>query len=105
LSIVVIYTIKQTEEFSKEFNKLPGDIRKRFETQLRKVAINPYFVGKQINYTWFRELKNNIYRIYYHIYAEKIVVFLVGISDKKNQQHAINFIKHNLKNFRKLVDK
>ena len=66
-----MYRIIQTEEFEKEFNKLPALIQKKFKKQIEKVAENPYAVGKKLRvYDWLRELKTDKYRLYYLIYGD-----------------------------------
>ncbi|MBS3124485.1 hypothetical protein J4437_07715 [Candidatus Woesearchaeota archaeon] len=50
-----------------------------------------------MGYKWFRELKNDKFRVYYLIYDLQIIVLFVGVSDKKTQQSVINIIKSNLK--------
>lgn len=99
------YQLKKTDEFGIEFNKLPSDIRERFENQFRKVEENPYGLGKPLGYTWFRELKNEGHRVYYLIYEDKIIVLFVGVSGKSDQQPSINQIKSNLPIFKEFVEK
>ncbi|MBU1199528.1 MAG: type II toxin-antitoxin system RelE/ParE family toxin [Nanoarchaeota archaeon] len=97
------YLIKETKEFKRNFNKLPADIKKRFEIQFRRILENPFSTGKPLGYKWFRELKNNIYRAYYLVYEQEVIVLLVTISDKKTQRYVINFIKKNRKLFESFV--
>lgn len=94
------YRIKETNEFSKKFNKLPNNIKLRFEKQFKKIKKRPYNLGKPLGYKWLRELKNKKFRIYYVIYESNIIILLVGLSTKKDQQEKINIIKK-FKNFRK----
>ena len=96
---MVNYKLKETKEFSKEFRKLPTEIKKRFKEQFKKVEIDPFSIGKPLGYEWFRELKNKGFRVYYLIYEDEIIVLFVGVSDKKSQQNVINIIKHNVKVF------
>tara|TARA_Y100000034_G_C6814125_1_gene366101 strand:+ start:218 stop:532 length:315 start_codon:yes stop_codon:yes gene_type:complete len=97
------YNLKETNEFSKEFKKLPKEIKKRFEEQFKKVEIDPFNIGKSLGYKWFRELKNEGFRVYYLIYKNKIIVLFVGVSDKKSQQRVINIIKNNMKMFQDFI--
>jgi|SRR3989344_2902660 len=97
------YHLKETDEFSKEFKKLPKDIKERFEKQFKKVEINPFNIGKSLGYEWFRELKNEGFRVYYLVYKDEIVVLFVGVSDKKSQQQVINLIKNNIKIFKDIL--
>ena len=100
-----MWELQETSEFEHKFKKLPPDIKKRFETQIWKLQENPYALGKPLGYTWFRELKNDKFRVYYLIYDLSIVVLFVGVSDKKTQQAIINTIKSNLKVFKEFVEK
>jgi len=90
------YQLKQTDEFKKEFEKLPNDIKYRFEKQIKKVEVNPYGIGKSLGYRWFRELKNKIYRVYYLVFDKEILVLFVNVSDKKRQKDTLNLIKQNM---------
>ncbi len=99
------WELKETEEFEKEYNKLPSDICNRFNEQFKKVQENPYALGRTLGFKWFRELKNEGFRVYYLIYDTQVVVLFVGVSDKKTQQAVINIIKYNLKIFKEFVEK
>lgn len=52
---------------------------------------NPY-VGDPIKVHWFREKKHSKFRVYYLIYEETKAVYIVNISEKKDQQRIINTI-------------
>ena len=82
---------EELERFSKEFQ----DWVDKIENQLVE---NPY-VGDPIRVPWFREKKKDKYRIYYLIYDDLKAVYVVGISDKKDQQKVINTIWLLLDNF------
>ncbi len=98
------YKLKKMDKFEKGFNKLPSDIKFRFEKQFRKLEENPYTIGKPLGQRWFRELKNRAYRVYYLIYDEMVIVLLVGVSNKKNQKKVIFFIKNSLRLFKDYVE-
>ena len=99
------FKLKKTDEFLAEFNRLPNDIRSRFEKQFHKVEEDPFSLGKPLGYNWFRELKNEGHRVYYLIYEDKIIVLFVGVSGKKDQQSSIDQIKSNLLFFKEFVEK
>lgn len=101
----IMWELRETNEFSDKFVKLPRNIKERFENQIRKLQKNPYTLGKPLGYPWFRELKNDKFRVYYLIYDRLVVVLFVGVSDKKSQQAAINIIKSNLKMFKEFIEK
>jgi len=99
-----MWELRETIEFEDNFEKLPPDVKERFEKQINKLMNNPYALGKPLGYPWFRELKNEKFRVYYLIYDQLIVVLFVAVSDKKTQHAAINIIKGNLKRFKELVE-
>ena len=51
------------------------------------------YVGNPLNVRWFREKRIEKYRIYYLIYEDLRSVFMVAISEKKDQQKVINTIR------------
>ncbi|MBI2548414.1 type II toxin-antitoxin system RelE/ParE family toxin [Candidatus Woesearchaeota archaeon] len=87
-----MYTIFTTDEFDKRFSKLDKIIQQQIEKEITQLEINPY-VGKPLGYRFFREKKAKKYRIYYLIYEDYVVVFVITLSDKKGQQLAIDHIK------------
>ncbi len=87
------YEIYTTEEFDKDFGKLDESLKKQIAKEIDQLESNPY-VGKSLGYRFFREKKVKNYRIYYLIYEDYIIVFIIAISDKKDQQKVINTIKH-----------
>ena len=98
------WEIIKTAEFGELYEKLPSEIKSRFEKQLRKVKENPYSLGKTLGYPWFRELKNDKFRAYYLIYDKQIAVLFVGVSNKKSQQTTINTIKNNFVAFKFFIE-
>ena len=86
------YRIFTTEEFDRDFEKIDYSIQKQIEVILEKLEVNPY-VGKPLGYEFFREKKIQNYRVYYLIYDSYVAVFVIAISDKKDQQDVINKIK------------
>ena len=95
------YELKETQEFDKQFTKLPNEIRCRFEAQFKQVQMDPYSIGKALSFRWLRELKNEGYRVYYLVYDNEVVVLFVGESDKKNQSTKINAIKSNINQYKR----
>ncbi len=100
-----MWELKETNEFEEKFEELPPDIKERFENQIKKLEENPYAIGKPLGYPWFRELKNDKFRVYYLIYNQLVVVLFVGVSDKKSQQAVINVVKSKLKIFKEFAEK
>ena len=87
-----MFRILTTEEFDKDFDKLDHSLQRMIDNEIRQLESNPY-VGKPLGYPFFREKKVKNYRFYYLIYDEYIVVFIVALSGKKDQQRAIDKIR------------
>ena len=86
------YKIFLTEEFKRDFNKCDKSIKDKIEKEVEKLKENPY-TGKPLGYKFFREKKVENYRFYYLIYENYIVVYVIAISTKKDQQQVIDKIK------------
>jgi mRNA-degrading endonuclease RelE of RelBE toxin-antitoxin system len=86
------YQVFTTDEFDKKYKKLDKQLQRQIAKEIDQLEENP-FVGKQLSYPFFREKKVKNYRIYYLIYEEHVVVFVITISTKKDQQHEIDKIK------------
>ena len=87
-----MYKIFITDEFKRDFNKYDKSIQDQIEKVIEQLKSNPY-AGKQLNYKFFREKKIGNYRIYYLIYDKYVVVSIVALSKKRNQQQIIDKIK------------
>ncbi|GEM_PF-1454089 len=92
LCVVMAWKLVWTFEFEKRLRKLDPFIQRRIEKEIRQVEQNP-FVGKPLSFRFLREKKVLQYRVYYLIYEEFVVVFVVGLSDKKDQPSVIAKIK------------
>ena len=92
LVILIVFKIFTTEEFEKDFEKLDTSIQKMIDNEIAQLETNPY-VGKPLGYSFFREKKLKNYRFYYLIYDEYVVVFVIAISGKKDQQKAIDKVR------------
>ena len=99
-----MYRIYTTEEYERRFNKLDWSIQHQIEKEIEQLEGNPY-VGKPLGYPFFREKKVQNYRVYYLIYEEYVVVFVITISDKKGQQDAIDKIRSLLPFYREEIRK
>lgn len=82
-----------TAEFEKYFSKLDNSLQQQINKEIEQLE-NDASVGKPLGYKFFREKKVRNYRLYYLVYEEYLVIFLITISDKKDQQETINKIKH-----------
>ena len=74
-----------------------------FEKILDQLTENP-FVGKPLSVKWFRKKKFKKYRIYYIIYENIQSVYVVNLSDKKDQQKIINSIMLLLDVYKKEIE-
>src|SRR3989344_550525 len=102
------FKIYRSERFEKELAKFDKKFQERVDKIEDELVENPYS-GKPLGIRWFREKRYENYRIYYLIYDDLESVFMVGISDKKDQQKVINTIKLLLDLFKRelgnLIDK
>ncbi|HZX33876.1 MAG TPA: hypothetical protein VFF09_00695 [archaeon] len=92
-----------TATFEEKLNKSEKSFLGWVEKTLNKLAENP-FVGKPINAKWFREKKYGKSRIYYLIYENLKSVYLVNMSENKDQQAIINSILVLLDVYRKEIE-
>ena len=97
------YKIYHSQRFDKELSKLNKDFLKRIDKIENELVKNP-FSGKPLGVSWLREKRYEKYRIYYLIYDNFKTVFMVAISEKKNQQKIINTIRLLLNFFREEIE-
>tara|TARA_Y100000034_G_C6713417_1_gene315254 strand:+ start:174 stop:503 length:330 start_codon:yes stop_codon:yes gene_type:complete len=97
------YKLYHSSRFDRELSKLTKEFQQRIDKIEDQLINNPY-IGKPLNLKWFREKKLEKYRIYYLIYDNLNAIFMVAISDKKDQQKVINTIRLLLEFFRKELD-
>ncbi|MBI2671265.1 type II toxin-antitoxin system RelE/ParE family toxin [Candidatus Woesearchaeota archaeon] len=88
-----MYKIYTTRKFDEDFEKLDKSLKDQIQKEIDQLEINPY-VGNPLGYKFFREKKVKNYRFYYLIYEEYVVVFVIALSDKKEQQKVINQIRY-----------
>ena len=99
-----MFKVLTTEEFDKDFNKLDKSIKQQIEKEIDQLKKDPY-VGKPLGYKFFREKKVQNYRFNYLIFEEYVLVFIIAISDKKNQQETIDIIKRLIPSYREKIKK
>ena len=98
------FRVFRTDWYERKLKKLekPESIRvEKFEQALKE---DPYS-GKPLGYEWFREKKFDGKRLMFLIYEDYRVIFLITITDKKEQQETIDFIKSNLNMYKELIEK
>jgi len=86
------YKVYQSKVFADKLKNMPKNFKDWIEKIQDQFVSNPY-VGKPLGVDWLREKKYGKYRIYYLIYEDFVAVFMVDISEKKDQQKVINTIK------------
>ena len=99
-----MYKVYHSERFDKELSKFNKAFQIRVDKIENQLVDNPY-TGSPLGVEWFREKRYGKYRIYYIIYDDLEAVFMVAISEKKDQQKVINtvlllldFYKEEIKN-------
>ena len=86
------YKVYHSNTFDKALENLHKNIQNYVGKIENQLVENPY-VGAPLGVKWFREKRFEKYRIYYLIYEDLQSVFIVAISEKKDQQKTINTIK------------
>jgi len=97
------YKVYHSKSFDKELSKFDKNFLDRIDKIEDKLKDNSQY-GTPLGYKWFRESRYENYRIYYIIYEDLKSVFMVAISDKKDQQKVINTIKLFFNIFRKEIE-
>ena len=99
-----MYKIFTTDEFDKRYSKLDDQIKKEIDAEIDQLEDNP-FSGKPLGYHFFREKKLKGYRIYYLVYDDHVVVFVITISMKRDQQKTIDKIRTLIPYYREEIRK
>jgi len=87
------YEVNTTSLFDQDFEKIiPKQYHDDIKRRLKKLSDNPY-VGRPLGDKYFRELKLGKFRVYFMIFENEVIVFVVAVSDKKTQKHTIALIK------------
>ena len=92
-----------TVTFEEKLKKREKSFQDWVEKILDQLEENPY-VGKPLNVKWCREKKFGKLRIYYLIYENLKAVYLVNLSEKKDQQAIINSIMVLLDVYKKEIE-
>ncbi len=86
------FKIYHSSRFDKELVKYDKNFQYRVDKIEEQLIENPYS-GDPISVKWFREKRYDKYRIYYLVYDDLDAVFMIAISEKKDQQRVINTIR------------
>jgi len=97
------YKVYRSKSFQEEVSKYNKSFQERVDKIEDKLMLNPLY-GTPLGTKWFRESRFENYRIYYLIYKDLQAIYMVAISDKKNQQRTINTIRLFLEFFREEIE-
>jgi len=86
------FKVFHSKEFDNQLSKFDKIFQERVDKIEDKLVINPFY-GSPLGMKWFRETRYESYRIYYVIYEDLKSIYMVAISDKKDQQKVINTIR------------
>lgn len=98
------YKVFRSANFQEEISKYDKNIQNRVDKIEDKLMYNPEY-GNPLGVKWFRESRFENYRIYYLIYEDLQVVYIIAISSKKDQQKTINTIRLFLEFFREEIER
>ena len=84
----MLYKVYWTETFRQRFDELPKAEQERIETLIKKLTENPR-QGKPLGVYNIREKRIGVRRVYYIVYDKYVIVLMVAISGKKDQQLTI----------------
>ena len=98
------FAVYRTSIFSKKIEDFPDGFKKQIDEFEDQLEDNPY-VGKPLGVRWFREKKLGKYRMYYLIYEDLKAVYIITLSEKKDQQKTINTTRYFLTAYREEIEK
>lgn len=98
------YKVFRSVSFQEEISKYDKNIQDRVDKIEDKLMFNPNY-GNPLGVRWFRESRFENYRIYYLVYENLQAIYIVAISNKKDQQKIINTIRLFLEFFREEIER
>ena len=98
------YKVYRSKSFQEEVSKHDKFFQERVDKIEDKLIFNSAY-GNPLGAKWFRESRFENHRIYYLIYEDLQAIYMVAISDKKEQQKTINTIRLFLEFFREEIEK
>lgn len=99
-----MYQIHRVARYVKELGKLDGHYHSFISAFEQKLKEEP-FSGKPLSFEFLREKKFDDKRLLYIVYPDLKKILFVAITDKRNQQEAIDFIKAHFKEYLQRVEK
>lgn len=100
-----MFRVFKVYRFEKSAKKLLTESQDEEVEQLINDLKNEKIVGQPLTYPFFREKKIRGKRVYFLVYEDLKVAFLVNVSKKKYQQETIDEIKALLPAFKKEAEK
>ena len=88
----MVFKVFHSKAFDDKLEKFSREFKEWVEKIEDRLINNPY-AGDPLGVRWFREKKHGKFRIYFLIYEDLTSVFMVNISEKKDQQRVINTVK------------
>jgi len=98
------YEVLVTPEFEKDFKKFDNMEQERIRKAVQSLKYNPY-TGKPLGFEFFREKKIEGKRLYFIVYEEFVVIFLIAFGTKKTQKETISKIRERFKDYKNDVEK
>src|SRR3989344_7986482 len=86
-----MFAVFRSAAFERKLERMPNDFVHWVDKIESQLCANPH-VGDQLRVPWFREKKLGTFRIYYLIYEDLHAVYIVNMSEKKDQQRVIDTI-------------
>ncbi len=94
-----MYKVFRSEWYEEKLKKLDKSCFGRVLKFEQALKLSPYS-GKPLGYEFLREKKFDGKRLIFLVYEEHETIFLITISDKKDQRKDITFIKANREKYR-----
>jgi len=98
------YKVYHSKSFQEGVSKYDKFFQERIDKIEDKLMFNSEY-GTLLGTKWFRESRFENHRIYHLIYEDLQAIYMVAISDKKDQQRTINTIRLFLEFFREEIEK
>lgn len=99
----VMYEIYATETFKELYSA--AENHERIWIDKTKEKLKEQSTGKPLSYSWFREKKYGVKRLYFLIDEEQKKILFLSFSSKKEQSELIAFVKTNMQELLALLKK
>jgi len=98
-----MFRLFTTKEFDDNFEKLDESDKKRVRKIMAQLKEQGAEVGKALQVPYFREKRFKEKRLYFLVYDDYVIIFVVAISGKKTQQETIDKIISEIKNYEEII--